>query len=77
MAKSSTKQPNKDGAIEWFRIGDSEFAFARLGLRDKENKFYAEVCFMLQQAIEKYLKGFLVYHNGAPEKVHDLGYICK
>jgi HEPN domain-containing protein len=71
------RQLNSQKAKEWFKIGDNEFGFAELGYRDEENEFYSEICFMLQQAIEKYLKGYLVYNEIKPEKVHDLGYLCK
>ena len=30
------------------------------------------ICFHCQQAVEKYLKGFLVYHQKPVRKIHDL-----
>ena len=71
------KNLNLTEAKKWFYIGNNEFGFACLGMEDKEDKFYAQVCFMFQQAIEKYLKGYLVAHNIKVKKVHDLGYLCK
>ena len=62
---------------DWFYIGDNEFGFANLGFKDNQDRFYAQICFMLQQAVEKYLKGYLVKHKIIPKKVHDLGYLCK
>lgn len=32
--------------------------------------------FHCQQAVEKLLKGFLVYHNAPFEKIHDLTHLC-
>jgi HEPN domain-containing protein len=63
-------------AKEWFLIGDREFNFAKLHLEDRENKFYAEICFFFHQAAEKYLKGFLVAKGAKPDKIHDLGSLC-
>ena len=71
------KKLNLEDAQEWFDIGSNEFGFACLGLDDEQDKFYAQVCFLFQQAIEKYLKGYLTAHNMEVEKVHDLGYLCK
>lgn len=71
------KKLNLAEAKKWFDIGNNEFGFACLGLDDKQDKFYAQICFLFQQAIEKYLKGYLVANNVDIEKVHDLGYLCK
>ncbi|MEA1936546.1 MAG: HEPN domain-containing protein [Patescibacteria group bacterium] len=71
------KELNLKDAREWFSIGNNEFGFACLGLDDKQDRFYAQICFLFQQAIEKYLKGYLVANNVKVEKVHDLGYLCK
>lgn len=55
---------------EWFNraqkdIDDAEFLF--LHSRPLEN-----IAYLIQQGIEKYLKGFLIYHGWKLEKVHDL-----
>jgi HEPN domain-containing protein len=64
-------------AKEWFAIGDNEFGFAGLGLNDEQDQFYAQICFMLQQSIEKYLKGYLTAHDIRVERTHDLGHLCR
>ena len=33
------------------------------------------ICFHAQQAAEKYLKSFLIYHGSRPTRTHDLGRI--
>lgn len=71
------KKLNLAEAKKWFDIGDNEFGFACLGLDDKQDRFYAQICFLFQQAIEKYLKGYLAAHNIKVEKTHDLGYLCQ
>jgi HEPN domain-containing protein len=71
------KQNNsKKLAKEWFRIGDNEFGFAKLGFEDFD-AFYPQICFQCQQAVEKYLKGFLVYHKQKFYKIHDLTELAK
>lgn len=58
-------------AKDWFLIGQDELNFARAGLDDFD-AFYSQICFLCQQSAEKYLKGFLVYHNTEFPKIHDL-----
>lgn len=69
-------QKNKKLANEWFRIGDDEFGFAKAGFEDLE-AFYPQICFLFQQAVEKYLKGFLVYNLKKFPKVHYLPQLLK
>ncbi|MCK4554550.1 HEPN domain-containing protein [Candidatus Parcubacteria bacterium] len=71
------KKFNLAEAKKWFYIGDNEFGFACLGLKDRQDKFYSQICFMFQQAIEKYLKGYLAAHNIKAKKTHDLRYLCQ
>ncbi|MDR1786974.1 MAG: HEPN domain-containing protein [Treponema sp.] len=35
------------------------------------------ICFHCQQAVEKYLKGFLILHDVEPERTHDLNMLCR
>jgi HEPN domain-containing protein len=35
------------------------------------------ICFHCQQSAEKYLKGFLFFHDIEPEKTHDLEYLLE
>jgi len=62
---------NKKLAYEWFKVADDDLAYAKVGL--KEDKFYSLISFHAQQAVEKYLKGFLTYYNNKPPRSHDLG----
>lgn len=54
---------------DWFKIGDREIKRARnlLDLQDIEG-----ACFNLQQAIEKYLKGYLLSQGWQLRRIHDL-----
>ncbi|ODS42825.1 MAG: hypothetical protein MSIBF_06010 [Candidatus Altiarchaeales archaeon IMC4] len=62
-------------ADEWFVKGDHDFETAQL-LADKGG--YADaICFHVHQALEKYLKGFLVHNNIGPKRIHDLEELIK
>jgi HEPN domain-containing protein len=63
-------------AKEWFYIGKNEFGFAKAGFEELD-AFYPQICFQCQQAVEKYLKGFLVYHGKRFPKIHDLTELAK
>ena len=39
--------------------------------------FYPQICFQCQQAVEKFLKGFLVYQQEKFPKIHDLIQLIK
>ncbi len=66
----------KERALEWFRIGDEELKFAKAGFREF-GAYYPQVCFLCQQAVEKYLKGYLVFTKGKFPKIHDLTHLLK
>lgn len=61
---------------EWFRIGEDELKFAKASL-EEFNAFYPQICYLCQQATEKYLKGFLIQNEISFEKIHDLVYLLK
>jgi len=56
---------------EWFSKGDNDL----LNVENNLNSVHYPadtVCFHCQQLAEKYLKGFLTYHNIIVEKTHNL-----
>lgn len=59
---------------EWFRKGDNDLKNARIVIEAEEPPTDT-VCFHSQQTAEKYLKGFLSYHNIEFKKEHDLSYL--
>ena len=67
---------NKKLAQEWFQIGQSDFRFAKAGLEELKS-FYPQICFLCQQAVEKYLKGFMVFHKRDFPKIHDLTQLAR
>ncbi len=63
-------------AREWFaRAWDDERSAA--ALLKKRLGAPAIVCFLLQQAAEKYLKGFIVQRGGRFLKIHQLGSLLR
>lgn len=55
---------------EWFEKGQKDFQDAEFLLKNSRAK--ESISFHIQQAAEKYLKGFLIYNGWRLEKVHDL-----
>jgi len=55
---------------EWFSKGQKDIEDAEFLLNN--NRAKETVSFHIQQAAEKYLKGFLIYSGWKLEKVHDL-----
>ena len=60
-----------DRAQAWFAKGDGDLRSARL-LVEADPAEPDAAAFHSQQAAEKYLKGFLVYHGVEPPRTHDL-----
>lgn len=61
---------NKKEAKMWFKRAQKDIEDAELLLRNSNSMENA--AFLIQQAVEKYLKGFLIYHGWELEKIHDL-----
>lgn len=62
----------------WFRKADSDLADARRTVASEGP--YDTACFHAQQAMEKYLKGFLALHEKPIPRTHDLeelGRLCE
>lgn len=54
----------------WLDRAKSSLAISKI--RTDEDIFYEDLCFQAQQAVEKSLKGLLVFYNVDPEKTHNL-----
>lgn len=61
---------HREQAEEWFVRGDHDLETAQLIL-DHEGHTHV-LAAHIQQAVEKYLKGYLVLHGEKPPRVHDL-----
>ena len=57
---------------QWKEIADSDLTLSIFSAKNMWPVPYAIVCFHCQQAVEKYLKWFLVLHDIEPPKIHDL-----
>lgn len=57
-------------ALEWFERGRRDLETAQL-LYD-ERGYADSIAYHIQQALEKYLKGYLVLHGKKPPKIHEL-----
>ena len=63
-------------AKEWFRLADQDSTTARF-LTNMDPLPIENICYNCAQAAEKYLKGFLVYHDIIPQKTHNLALLLK
>jgi HEPN domain-containing protein len=64
-------------AQKWIKRAEDDFLFAKTGFKEG---FYNQVCFLSHQAVEKYLKAFLIKEKGSierKEKIHDLAKLAK
>ena len=59
----------------WFARAKSSLAISKN--KSDENIFYEDLCFQAQQAVEKAIKGLLIFHNAEPEKTHNLVSLIK
>ncbi|MCL2722515.1 MAG: HEPN domain-containing protein [Treponema sp.] len=65
---------NIDDVMEWLEIADNDFDSAIL-LNEAARKHYEIICYHCAQAIEKYLKAYLIFNNIIPKKTHDLRFL--
>lgn len=61
---------------EWIRLAESDLDAAKI-LNEAPRKHYENICYNCAQAVEKYLKGYLVYNGIEPQKTHDLLFLNK
>ena len=66
----------KEKAREWFKKGDNDIRSAEILIKDIQPPTDT-VCFHCQQAVEKYLKGYLTLKGIEFIKSHDLDYLLK
>ena len=57
---------------QWKEIADNDLNLADFSAKNMWPVPHAIICFHCQQAVEKYLKWFLVLHDIEPPKIHDL-----
>lgn len=64
-----------DDYTSWIRRAKSSLAISKI--KSGEYIVYEDLCFQAQQAVEKALKGLLVFYNIEPEKTHNLVSLIK
>ena len=62
--------------FEWFRFGDRDLAVAEHSL-SLHPQPYEIICYLCQQTVEKYLKGYLFFCGIKPPKTHELDRLCE
>lgn len=62
---------NQQVVEEWLTKADEDFEYAKASLAEGLT-FYAQVCFHLHQAAEKYLKAYIVAKELSFRKIHNL-----
>lgn len=63
---------------QWMQKADDDLRFAKVSL--EETDFYAHICYLAEQAVEKYLKAVIIKHKGKLEKddrTHNLIYLSE
>ena len=66
---------DKELVAEWLKHADDDIDTALL-LKEMRPQHYEIICYHCEQAVEKYLKGFLVSKEQMPPRTHDLNNLC-
>lgn len=72
------KVKNKSIIQSWLIKANDDLAFAKVAF--KETEFYDQICFLCQQAVEKYLKAVIVKNTGLlrkEDRTHNLSYLAQ
>ena len=64
-----------DYTLEWFRFANRDLKTAEF-LLDMHPQPYEIICYQCEQAVEKFLKGFLLYQGVRPPKIHETDKLC-
>jgi len=65
---------NLNETIQWFSKADGDYDAAKI-LNNAYKKHTEIICYLCSQAIEKYLKGYLIFKNHKIENTHNLPYL--
>jgi HEPN domain-containing protein len=60
---------------EWFHLADADIDSAKL-LKQMRPQHKEIICYHCEQAVEKYLKGYLQASGILPPRIHDLENVC-
>jgi HEPN domain-containing protein len=67
---------DKEIILKWFAYGDRDLASAN-HLLSLVPTPYENICYFCEQAVEKYLKGYLIHKGENPAKNHDIDKLCQ
>jgi HEPN domain-containing protein len=67
---------NIETANLWFKKAENDLKIGKDELETKEPATDA-ICFHMQQCVEKFLKGYLVFYESEIEKTHDIAAILQ
>ena len=56
----------------WIERAKSSLEISKIAVNI--NVYYEDLCYQSQQAVEKGLKGLLIYYSVEPEFTHNIGY---
>jgi len=62
--------------FEWFQFADNDLDSAEVLLEHRPQR-YEIICYLCQQSVEKYLKGYLFYRGIDAPKIHLLDTLCE
>ena len=68
---------SKASAKELFYIAEEDFKDGKKLYTNNPNEFKRLVCFLMQQAVEKYIKAYLIYHDKPYKKTHDISLLIQ
>ncbi|MDP2983067.1 MAG: HEPN domain-containing protein [Candidatus Latescibacter sp.] len=63
-------------ALLWFKKADNDLKIGKDEILS-DNPATDTICFHMQQCVEKYLKGYLVFYGKEIEKTHNIGRILR
>lgn len=63
---------NEEIVKEWLKYANDDLKAGITLFKNNPDEFKAIVCFLMQQAVEKYLKTYLIFNNKEIEKTHDI-----
>jgi len=70
------KNDYKQITLEWLEKADSDLNFAKASLK-KFDDFYSQICILCHDAVEKYLKAYIISKGAKPKRIHDLVTLLK
>jgi HEPN domain-containing protein len=68
---------SKTSAKELFHIAEEDFIDGKKLYTNNPDEFKRLVCFSMQQAVEKYIKTYLIYHDKPYKKTHDISLLIQ